>query len=102
VPSSFFGGVSRALGRNPDLPGQGQEFKSKEVRMNLERSIRLIAGSFVLISLALGHWVHPYWYLFTVFVGANLFQSALTRWCLMEDLLRKAGVADAETARRKR
>jgi hypothetical protein len=60
--------------------------------MTLERYIRLIAGSFVLISLALGHWVSPYWYLFTAFVGANLFQSGLTRWCLMEDLLRKLGV----------
>jgi Inner membrane protein YgaP-like, transmembrane domain len=60
--------------------------------MTLERYIRLIAGSFVLVSLALGHWVSPYWYLFTAFVGANLFQSALTRWCLMEDILRKLGV----------
>jgi hypothetical protein len=60
--------------------------------MTLERYIRLIAGSFILLSLALGHWVNPYWYLFTAFVGANLFQSALTRWCLMEDILRKFGV----------
>ena len=60
--------------------------------ITMERYIRLIAGSFVLISLALGHWVNPYWYLFTAFVGANLFQSALTRWCLMEDILRKLGV----------
>lgn len=60
--------------------------------MTLERYIRLIAGSFVLLSLALGHWVNPYWYLFTAFVGANLFQSALTRWCLMEDFLKKLGV----------
>jgi hypothetical protein len=60
--------------------------------MTLERYIRLIAGSFVLISLALGLWVSPYWFFFTAFVGANLFQSALTRWCLMEDILRKLGV----------
>jgi hypothetical protein len=60
--------------------------------MTLERYIRLIAGSFVLLSLALGYWVSPYWYLFTAFVGVNLFQSALTRWCLMEDILRKLGV----------
>jgi Protein of unknown function (DUF2892) len=60
--------------------------------MTLERYIRLIAGSFVLASLALGTWVSPYWYLFTAFVGANLFQSALTKWCLMEDILRKLGV----------
>jgi hypothetical protein len=60
--------------------------------MTLERYIRLIAGTFVMGSLALGHWVNPYWYLFTAFVGANLFQSALTNWCLMETFLRKLGV----------
>ncbi len=58
----------------------------------MERYIRLIAGSFVLISLALAWWVSPYWLLFTAFVGANLFQSALTRWCLMENFLAKLGV----------
>ncbi|MFN8006176.1 MAG: DUF2892 domain-containing protein [Terriglobia bacterium] len=60
--------------------------------MTLERYIRLIAGTFVMVSVALGYWVSPYWYLFTAFVGLNLFQSALTRWCLMEDILRKIGV----------
>ena len=60
--------------------------------MTLERYIRLIAGSFVLASLALGTWVSPHWYLFTAFVGANLFQSALTKWCLMEDILKALGV----------
>jgi DUF2892 family protein len=60
--------------------------------MTLERYIRLIAGTFVLMSLALGYWVSPYWWLFTAFVGVNLFQSALTGWCLMEDILRKLGV----------
>ncbi len=60
--------------------------------MSLERWIRLIAGSLVLISLALSQLVSPYWLWFTAFVGANLFQSALTGWCLMEDILRKAGV----------
>jgi len=60
--------------------------------MSMERKIRLIAGTFVLASLALGTWVSPWWYLFTAFVGANLVQSALTRWCLMEDILRATGV----------
>lgn len=60
--------------------------------MELERWIRMIAGSFVLISLALGVWVSPWWLLFTAFVGINLFQSAFTRWCLMEDILRHFGV----------
>jgi hypothetical protein len=60
--------------------------------MTLERYLRLIAGAFVLASLALGHWVSPYWYLFTAFVGANLFQSAFTNWCPMMAFLRKLHV----------
>jgi hypothetical protein len=54
----------------------------------LERTIRAIAGSFILASLLLGHFVHPGWYYFTAFVGLNLIQSSFTGWCLMEDLLR--------------
>ena len=60
--------------------------------MSMERKIRLIAGTFILISLGLGWWVSPYWFLFTAFVGVNLVQSALTRWCLMEDILCWTGV----------
>jgi len=60
--------------------------------MAIERIIRIIAGTFVLISLALAHWVNPNWLWFTAFVGANLFQSGITRWCLMEDILKKFGV----------
>ena len=62
--------------------------------MTLERWIRLFAGTFILLSLALSRVHSPYWLLFTAFVGLNLLQSALTRWCLMEDLLRKLGVAE--------
>lgn len=54
----------------------------------LERTIRAIAGSFILISLALGYFVNPLWFLFTAFVGANLLQSSFTKWCFMEDILR--------------
>ena len=67
--------------------------------MNTERWIRIIAGSFILISLALAHWVNPWWLCFTAFVGLNLFQSGLTRWCLMEIILRKLGVKDAANRR---
>ena len=63
--------------------------------MTLERWIRLIAGSFILISLALAHWVNINWLWFTAFVGANLFQSSLTKWCLMEKILARLGVAKA-------
>lgn len=64
--------------------------------MTIERALRLIAGLFVLVSLALGHWVNEYWYLFTAFVGLNLFQSGFTNWCPMMTFLRKLGVADQE------
>ena len=57
--------------------------------MTIERYLRLIAGAFVLASVALGHWVDPLWYLFTAFVGLNLFQSAFTNWCPMMTLLKK-------------
>jgi len=57
-------------------------------------AIRAIAGSFVLISLALGYWVSPYWYLFTAFVGLNLLQSSITKWCLMEKILARLGIPD--------
>ena len=60
--------------------------------MNVERYLRMIAGLFVLLSVALGYWVSPYWFLFTAFVGLNLFQSAFTNWCPMMAILRKAGV----------
>jgi hypothetical protein len=46
----------------------------------------------LLLSVALGHYVSPYWYLFTAFVGLNLFQSGFTNWCPMMTFLRKLGV----------
>jgi hypothetical protein len=60
--------------------------------MTVERALRLIAGSFVLLSLALGHLVSPYWYLFTAFVGLNLLQSGVTNWCPMMSFLRHFGM----------
>ena len=65
--------------------------------MKMEQYIRLIAGSFVLISLALGWFWSPWAYLFTAFVGVNLIQSSFTRWCLMENILEAAGVAEKPT-----
>lgn len=62
--------------------------------MNVERWIRVIAGTFVLVSLSLGWYVSPYFFLFTVFVGLNLFQSGWTKWCLMETFLKKLGVPE--------
>ena len=60
--------------------------------MNIERALRLIAGLVVLLSVALGWWVSPWFFLLTAFVGLNLFQSAFTNWCPMMIVLRKVGV----------
>ena len=49
--------------------------------------VRRVAGVFVLVSLALGYWVSPWFLLFTAFVGLNLFQSSFTKWCPLEKLL---------------
>ena len=64
--------------------------------MPMHYAIRLIAGVFVLVSLALGYWVNELWFLFTAFVGVNLIQSAFTRWCLMETILTRLGLAQHE------
>jgi hypothetical protein len=60
--------------------------------MNVERWLRLMAGFFVMLSVALGYWVSPWWFVFTAFVGLNLFQSAFTNWCPAMSFLRKLGV----------
>lgn len=61
------------------------------------RIVRIIAGSFILLSLAFGVegsplYLSKWWLAFTAFVGANLLQSGITRWCLMESILRMLGV----------
>ncbi len=66
--------------------------------MKLESVIRILAGTMVLGSLALAHWVHPNWICLTVFVGANLFQSGFTGFCPAENFLRKIGVGKASTS----
>ena len=64
--------------------------------MKMHYVIRGIAGTLVLLSLALGYWASPYFLLFTAFVGLNLLQSSITKWCLMEDILAKVGMARNE------
>ena len=69
----------------------------KEIDMTSWQLVRVFAGTFILLSLALGIpgspiFVSPWWLAFTAFVGVNLLQSALTKWCLMETILRKLGV----------
>ncbi|MCC7243011.1 MAG: DUF2892 domain-containing protein [Acidobacteria bacterium] len=60
--------------------------------MTVEPMLRLIAGAFIVVSVLLGMYVDARFFWFTLFVGANLFQSALTSWCPMMAILRKAGV----------
>jgi len=66
--------------------------------MNTNRAIRIIAGGFIMLSVALSAIYNgvdlsrPTWLWFTLFVGANLFQSGFTRWCLMEIILKKLGI----------
>ena len=62
--------------------------------MTIHRYLRLIAGAFVLLSLALGYLVDPRWYWFTAFVGLNLFQSAFSDWCPMITILKKLGIPE--------
>mgnify|MGYP003573016124 FL=1 len=60
--------------------------------MTVNEGLRLMAGFFVLLSVALGYWVHPGWFLFTAFVGLNLLQSAFTRWCPAMWIFQKMGL----------
>lgn len=65
--------------------------------MTVERGLRAMAGVMILVALALAHWVSLYWLWLTVFVGANLLQSAFTNWCPAMLILRAAGLKDSET-----
>jgi hypothetical protein len=67
--------------------------------LTLNEWLRAIAGTFVLLSLALGWFVHPGFFLFTAFVGANLLQSAFTRRCPMMTFLRFLGVQEPGPAK---
>jgi hypothetical protein len=63
--------------------------------MTVERGLRLMAGTIVLLSLALAHFVSPYWMWLTAFVGLNLLQSAFSNWCPAMAILRAIGLKDA-------
>ena len=63
--------------------------------MTVERAVRALAGLFVLVSVGLGYWVHPAFFLFTAFVGANLLQSAFTNACPAMSIFRRLGLPDA-------
>lgn len=69
--------------------------------MKIERVIRGFAGTVILASLLLAHFQSPYWLWLTAFVGANLLQSSLTRWCLLESILRKVMAPEAAPGAKK-
>jgi hypothetical protein len=62
--------------------------------MTIERAVRALAGFFVVLSVALGYWVHPGFLVFTAFVGLNLFQSAFSNTCPAMAIFRKLGLRD--------
>lgn len=62
------------------------------MNMNRTQIIRLVAGTLVTSSIVLAKFVHPNWIYLAVFVGLNLFQSSLTKWCLLDDILKKLNV----------
>ncbi|MHB1021234.1 MAG: YgaP family membrane protein [Acidobacteriaceae bacterium] len=65
--------------------------------MTVERGVRMMAGTMVLVSLVLARWVSPYWLWLTVFVGVNLLQSSFTGVCPAEYILRAIGLKDKES-----
>jgi hypothetical protein len=68
--------------------------KQRRSLMVITDWVHVIAGVFILLSLAMGTWVNPYWYLFTAFVGANLFQYGITKFCPMALILKRLGVPE--------
>jgi len=67
--------------------------------MTLENAIRVLAGTLVLTSVALAHWVNQWWLLLAAFVGLNLIQSAFTGFCPAEIILKKLGVGGGCSSR---
>lgn len=66
--------------------------------MTVNEALRMVAGIMILISLALTHYHSPHWMWFTAFIGVNLLQSAITKWCLMMTILKKLGLKDTEVS----
>jgi len=59
--------------------------------MNVDRAVMMFAGLMVLVSLALGFYVSPLWYLLTAFVGLNLIQASITGFCPVAKVFKKLG-----------
>jgi len=76
------------------IPKQARDQNKGDLEMTVNEALRAMAGIVVLLSLALGYWVSPYWFLFTAFVGLNLLQSAFTKWCPAMTIFRKLGLRE--------
>ncbi|MCW8853884.1 MAG: DUF2892 domain-containing protein [Gammaproteobacteria bacterium] len=63
--------------------------------MTVDRIVHLVAGTMILISIALAHFVHPYWIGLAAFVGLNLAQSGITNFCPLYSMLKKAGIKES-------
>jgi len=63
--------------------------------MSIKDILRLVPGIFILFSVPMGMYVSKWWFVLTIFVGLNLLQSAFTKWCLLEDILRKMGIRES-------
>jgi hypothetical protein len=61
-----------------------------------DKIIRVVAGTFIIVSVALGYFHSPYWFLFTIFVGLNLIQSAFTSFCPLCKILNALGIKECE------
>jgi hypothetical protein len=81
-----------------DIYKAGEQTTGRKIwsMMNITRSIRTMAGTFILLSVALGFFVEKYILCFAFFVGANLFQFGITNWCPMEVMMTLAGVRPAD------
>lgn len=80
--------------------GEWNAFKFRDIRKPMEMIIRRFAGTFILASLLLAHYHSAYWLWFTAFVGFNLLQSSFTRFCPLENILRRMGIGAACCAAR--
>jgi hypothetical protein len=60
--------------------------------MTIDRAVMTLAGALILVSLALGHWGNPYWFLLTAFVGANMLQASFTGFCPAAMIFKRLGI----------
>jgi hypothetical protein len=77
---------------HPGILRPGVVFEPQELMMTVDRAVFAVAGTLVLVSVALGYFVSPYWFLLTAFVGLNMFQSAFTGICPARSFLRMLGL----------